>query len=49
MALDEEKTLAIVRGNIDAGASSLEIVGQCRAGVEIVGRNYSEGVLVEII
>ncbi|MCL6479000.1 MAG: cobalamin-dependent protein [Peptococcaceae bacterium] len=42
--LDEEKTLAIVREKIKAGASVLEIVEQCRAGVEIVGKKYSEGI-----
>jgi len=40
--LEEEKTLALVREKIKAGETPLDIVEQCRAGVEIVGRRYSE-------
>lgn len=42
--LDEENTLLIVREKIISGASALEIVEQCRLGVEIVGKRYSDGI-----
>lgn len=41
--LDEGKTLYLVRKRIEAGATPLEIVEDCRRGVEIVGQNYSNG------
>lgn len=40
--LEEEKALQIVKEKIKAGETSLEIVEQCRLGVEIVGKKYSE-------
>lgn len=40
--LDEQKTLALVKEKIKAGETPLEIVEQCRLGVEIVGKRYSE-------
>lgn len=42
--LDEEKTLYLVKKRIEAGATPLEIVEDCRRGVEIVGQNYSNGI-----
>jgi len=41
--LEEEKTLAIVRELLRRGVGVMEIVEECRKGVEIVGRRYSEG------
>lgn len=41
--LDEDKTLLLVREAVESGASALDIVEQCRLGVEIVGRKYNEG------
>lgn len=41
--LEEEKALALVRNKIEAGETAFEIVEQCRKGVEIVGKRYSEG------
>ncbi|HUW65158.1 MAG TPA: cobalamin-dependent protein [Spirochaetia bacterium] len=41
--LDEDKALTLVRQAVDSGVSALEIVEQCRLGVEIVGRRYSDG------
>ncbi|GAV22918.1 cobalamin B12-binding domain-containing protein [Carboxydothermus pertinax] len=41
--LDEEKTLFLVKERIKAGAKPLEIVEDCRRGVEIVGRRYNDG------
>jgi len=41
--LEEEKALALVRNKIKAGETAFEIVEQCRQGVEIVGKRYSEG------
>lgn len=40
--LEEEKALSLVREKIAAGVTPLEIVEQCRLGVEIVGKRYSE-------
>lgn len=40
--LEEENALHIVKQKIKAGETSLEIVEQCKQGVEIVGKKYSE-------
>ncbi len=40
--LDEQKALALVKERINEGWTSLEIVEQCRLGVEIVGKRYSQ-------
>jgi len=40
--LEEEKALQIVKEKIKAGETPLQIVEQCRQGVEIVGKRYSE-------
>ncbi|PKM81039.1 MAG: cobalamin-binding protein [Firmicutes bacterium HGW-Firmicutes-14] len=40
--LDEEKTLQLVREKVKNGETPLEIVEQCRLGVEKVGQRYSE-------
>lgn len=40
--LEEETTLRLVREKIESGETPLEIVEQCRKGVEIVGKRYSE-------
>jgi methylmalonyl-CoA mutase cobalamin-binding domain/chain len=40
--LDEERALALVREKIKNGETPLEIVEQCRQGVEQVGKRYSE-------
>lgn len=40
--LDEEKTLALVQSEIDGGKSPLNIIEQCRQGVQIVGQRYAE-------
>lgn len=41
--LDEERTIYLVQQQIKAGRSSIDIVEDCRKGVEIVGQKYSEG------
>ncbi len=41
--LEEGRTLAIVHELLQRGVGVLEIVEECRKGVEIVGRRYSEG------
>ncbi|GAV25203.1 cobalamin-binding protein [Carboxydothermus islandicus] len=41
--LDEEKTLMLVRERIKAGVTPLEIMEDCRRGVEIVGKRYNDG------
>lgn len=41
--LDEERTIYLVRQQIAAGRSSIDIVEDCRKGVEIVGQKYSQG------
>ncbi|ATW24772.1 cobalamin B12-binding domain-containing protein [Candidatus Formimonas warabiya] len=41
--LDEKKVLEIVQQKISSGESPFEIVEQCRTGVEIIGKKYSEG------
>lgn len=41
--LDEEQTLSIVQKQIASGRSSIQIVEDCRKGVEIVGQRYSAG------
>jgi methylmalonyl-CoA mutase cobalamin-binding domain/chain len=41
--LEEDKAIAIVRKKIDDGETAFDIVEQCRKGVEIVGKRYSEG------
>ncbi|ATW27283.1 cobalamin B12-binding domain-containing protein [Candidatus Formimonas warabiya] len=41
--LEEEKTLALVRERMQSGESALEIVEQCRKGVELVGKRYHQG------
>lgn len=41
--LDEEKALALVHREIDAGKLPLYIIEQCRQGVQIVGHRYAEG------
>ncbi|MBZ4687084.1 MAG: hypothetical protein PWQ96_1730 [Clostridia bacterium] len=40
--LEEEKALQTVKEKIKAGETPLQIVEQCRQGVEIVGKRYSE-------
>ncbi|MBP7332069.1 MAG: Methionine synthase [Firmicutes bacterium ADurb.Bin373] len=40
--LEEETTLRLVREKVESGETPLEIVEQCRKGVEIVGKRYSE-------
>ena len=40
--LDEETTLALVKYQIEAGESPLEIIERCREGVQIVGQRYAE-------
>lgn len=40
--LEEETTLSLVREKIKSGETPLQIVEQCRKGVEIVGKRYSE-------
>ncbi len=40
--LDEQKTLLLVEEKIKAGVAPYEIVEQCRLGVEVVGKLYSE-------
>jgi methylmalonyl-CoA mutase cobalamin-binding domain/chain len=40
--LEEETTLSMVKEKIESGETPLEIVEQCRKGVEIVGKRYSE-------
>ncbi len=40
--LEEKETLEIVKEKIKAGETPIEIVEQCRLGVEIVGEKYSE-------
>ncbi|WP_066635175.1 cobalamin B12-binding domain-containing protein [Desulfolucanica intricata] len=40
--LEEDKALALVREKIKSGETPLEIVEQCKLGVEIVGKRYSE-------
>lgn len=40
--LDEEMTLALVKQKINLGETPLEIIEQCKRGVEIVGQRYSE-------
>lgn len=40
--LDEDKTLALVKEKIALGETPLQIVEQCRQGVEIVGKRYSK-------
>ncbi len=42
-SLDEEKAIDLVRKKIEAGEAAFNIVEQCRKGVEIVGKRYSEG------
>jgi 5-methyltetrahydrofolate--homocysteine methyltransferase len=41
--LDEELTLSIVKQQIELGRSSINIVEDCRKGVEIVGQRYGNG------
>ncbi len=41
--LEEDKAIAIVRKKIEDGETAFDIVEQCRKGVEIVGKRYSEG------
>lgn len=41
--LEEERVLDLVRREIEAGESAFSIVEQCRRGVEVVGKRYSEG------
>lgn len=40
--LDEETALELVRQKIKSGETALKIVEQCRQGVELVGKRYSE-------
>ena len=42
--LEEEKTLALVRAKLETGVTAIEIVEQCRKGVEVVGAKYGDGV-----
>ncbi len=41
--LDEERAIAIVREKMSSGETAYEIVEQCKKGVEMVGKRYSEG------
>jgi methylmalonyl-CoA mutase cobalamin-binding domain/chain len=41
--LEEDKAISIVREKILSGETAFQIVEQCRKGVEIVGKRYSEG------
>ncbi|MGB4505215.1 MAG: cobalamin-dependent protein, partial [Syntrophaceticus sp.] len=41
--LEEDKAITIVKKKIEAGETAFDIVEQCRKGVEIVGKRYSEG------
>lgn len=41
--LEEDKAIDIVRKKIENGETAFDIVEQCRKGVEIVGKRYSEG------
>ncbi len=40
--LEEDTTLRLVKEKIESGETPLDIVEQCRIGVEIVGKKYSE-------
>jgi len=40
----KEKTLALVREKLAAGVTPMEIVEECRKGIELVGAKYGEGV-----
>lgn len=42
-SLDEDKAIDLVKKKIEAGVAAFNIVEQCRKGVEIVGKRYSEG------
>lgn len=42
--LEEEKTLALVKEKLAAGVTPMEIVEECRRGIEVVGAKYGEGV-----
>jgi methylmalonyl-CoA mutase cobalamin-binding domain/chain len=42
--LEEEKTLALVKAKLEAGVTAMEIVEQCRRGIEVVGSKYGDGV-----
>ena len=41
--LEEDRAIDIVRKKIEDGETAFDIVEQCRKGVEIVGKKYSEG------
>ncbi|MDD2360741.1 MAG: cobalamin-dependent protein [Syntrophaceticus schinkii] len=41
--LEEDNALALVKKKLMQGETAYEIVEQCRKGVEIVGKRYSEG------
>jgi 5-methyltetrahydrofolate--homocysteine methyltransferase len=41
--LEEDNALALVKKKLEVGETAYEIVEQCRKGVEIVGKRYSEG------
>ncbi|HHY59917.1 MAG TPA: cobalamin-binding protein [Clostridia bacterium] len=41
--LDEERAIYLVKQQIEAGRSCIDIVEDCRRGVEIVGKKYSQG------
>lgn len=41
--LEEDKAITIVKKKIETGEAAFDIVEQCRKGVEIVGKRYSEG------
>ncbi|MDT3697937.1 MAG: cobalamin-dependent protein [Thermincola sp.] len=42
--LEDEKALALVREKIRNGETVLDVVEQCRNGVEIVGQRYHDGI-----
>lgn len=41
--LDEDKAIYLVKQQIQAGRNCIDIVEDCRLGVEIVGKKYSQG------
>ncbi len=40
--LDEEQSLFLVKNKLDLGETPLEIIQQCRQGVEIIGQRYAQ-------
>jgi len=41
--LEEDRAIAIVKKKIEEGETAFDIIEQCRKGVEIVGKRYSQG------